>query len=134
MFRRLRILETNYGRDGGWYVEVEGWRLAALTDCRYYDMFWDNYRLEPLTTDPAELVRLFAEDFWDRTAITFRSREFGEVAPHAFPSLVAAQVLEKTGRLPMRGLYLNVTCYPWDWLIWLLVQISRLIKSSTNRD
>jgi hypothetical protein len=124
MYRRLRILESNYGRDGGWYVEVEGRRLAALTDPQYYDMFWDSYRLEPLTTDPAELEMLFSADFWDHCGgITFRSRAFGEVAPNAFPSLLAGAVLQQTGRLVVRGLYLPVPCYCWDWL---LLELRRL--------
>ena len=52
MNRRLRIIETNYGRNCGWYVEVEGRKIARLSDPEFVDMFWDSYRLEPLTDDP----------------------------------------------------------------------------------
>jgi hypothetical protein len=124
MYRRLRILESNYGRDFGWYVEAEGRRVAALTDCRWEDMFWDSYRLEPLTTDPA----LFSDDFWDRCDIlVFCNREFGGVAPNAFPSLRAGSAARETGRVHMRGLYLVVPCYPWDCLfLWA----RRLLKQT----
>jgi hypothetical protein len=37
--RRLQILETNYGRQAGWYVEWRGERIAELTDVRMEEMF-----------------------------------------------------------------------------------------------
>jgi hypothetical protein len=37
--RHLRLIESNYGRDSGWYAERGGQRLAVLTDCRWVDMF-----------------------------------------------------------------------------------------------
>jgi hypothetical protein len=115
MNRRLRILESNHGRDGGWYVEVDGRRLAALSDCRREEMFWDSYLLDPLT---AEVGTLWSEGFWDRCGrITFRSREFGDVAPHALACLGAGAMLKESGRLVVRGLYLVVPRRPWDGLL-----------------
>lgn len=32
--RRLRIFETDYGRDGGWIVECDGEEAALLVDPR----------------------------------------------------------------------------------------------------
>lgn len=40
MNERLRIIETNYGRDCGWYVEVNGQKIARLVDPKWEDMFW----------------------------------------------------------------------------------------------
>lgn len=121
MYRRLRILESNLGRDHGWYVEVEGRRLAVLTDCRWHDQFWESYHLEPLTNDPAELLLLFTDDFWGRSReLAFRSREFEEAVPDAYPSINAGTVLKESGRLVVRRLYLDVPCYDWDsLLLWL---------------
>lgn len=117
-YRRLRILETNYGRECGWYVERDCRRVAALTDCRWHDMFWDSYAVEALTTDPQEQRMLFADEFWNRfKELTFRNREFGAVATHAFPCIGAGTVLNRTGRLVVRGLYLVVPSYPWDRLL-----------------
>jgi hypothetical protein len=123
MNRRLRILQTDYGRASGWYVERDGRRLAALTDAREEEMFWDSYRLVPLTDDVGEVAELYSDGFWDdHKRLTFRSREFGEVPPNAFPGGKAGTALRATGRVCMRGLYLAVPCYPWDrlelWRLW----------------
>src|ERR1051326_7193222 len=50
--RRLRIWETNFGREAGWLIERHGQPIAILTEPRSEDMFWDSYRLEILTNDP----------------------------------------------------------------------------------
>lgn len=111
MWQRLRILETNYGRDAGWYVEHDGRRVAVLTDCRFEEMFWDSYRFAAFTEEPA----LYSDEFWgDLGRLSFVSREFGIAAPYAFPAGRAAQVLREEGRLLMRGLYLQVPEYLWD--------------------
>ena len=52
--RRLRIFETDYGRQVGWFMEHHGRRVAELTEPRCEDMFWDSYRIDLLTDDPAE--------------------------------------------------------------------------------
>ncbi len=59
---RRRIFETDYGRDAGWFVEDRGRRVAQLTDWRYEEMFWDSYRIEPLTDDPIEREELLNSD------------------------------------------------------------------------
>ncbi len=116
--RRLAIIEADYRRTGGWYVERKGRRLAALTDRLSYDQFWDSYRLEPLADAPHEVARLFTDEFWDHfDRLVFRSRQFGEVAPHPLPSMRPGSVLRETGRLVMRGLYLHGPSYRWDRLL-----------------
>jgi hypothetical protein len=50
--RRLPIFASYCGRQGGWFVEYQGRCLAALTDPRFVDMFWDSYRIEIVTDDP----------------------------------------------------------------------------------
>ena len=123
MGRRQKILESNYGRNLGWYVEVERQRLAVLTDVQWVDMFWDSYRLEPLTND---LEMLYSDQFWDRCdRIPFRSREFEEVAPNAFPCGKAGTLLRQTGRISMRGLYLPVPCFPWDNVLLWFIRLAR---------
>jgi hypothetical protein len=118
--RRLRILETDYGREAGWFVELEGRAVAQLTEPRFEDMFWDSYRLEPLTGD-AELRRqILTKPFWDDfSRLTFRSCEFGDAVPQAWP---AGDVFTEDGRVKLRGLYLTVRpswLWPWEWpIIW----------------
>jgi hypothetical protein len=57
---RLRVIESTYGREHGWFVEQDGRTLALLTDPRWIEMFWESYRLVPATEDPRDLTRLRA--------------------------------------------------------------------------
>lgn len=105
--RRLRIFETNYGRDAGWFVERDGLRLALLTDCRFEDMFWDSYKIEPLVEDPMERAALLeSPELWLSCEFTYRNQLFEDgVVESAF---VAEQPFWEPGRVSMRGLYLII--------------------------
>lgn len=106
--RRLRIWETNYGRDSGWVIECQGRAIATLTDCRWEEVYWDSYRLEIITDDPDVQARLQTQEFWAITqaeGLVYRNLEFADVAPFAFPSL---SPFSEPGRLMMYGLYLDV--------------------------
>lgn len=84
--RRLRIWETDYGRDGGWLIERRGEVIAVLTDPRWEDMFWHSYRMEVTAADPELRQRLQTREFWavaEAEGLVWRSREFGEVADGA---------------------------------------------------
>jgi hypothetical protein len=114
---RLRIFETDYGREAGWYVEHHGRRIAVLTAPRFEEMFWDSYRIEPLTEDPEEAQRLSSPEHRLNNEFVFRSREFGETAGYAFP---AGQPFCGDHRVLMRGLYLRISS-PSVWerlLLW----------------
>jgi hypothetical protein len=116
--QRLRIWETNYGRDAGWLIERRGEVVAVLTDPRWEDMFWDGYRMEVVTSHPELRRRLQSAEFWaaaESEGLVWRSREFGEVADGAFPAL---SPFPEPGRLTMRRLYLPIgEPWPWDWLV-----------------
>jgi hypothetical protein len=105
--RRLRIWETDFGRDAGWVIEREGQPIAVFTGPRTEEEFWDSYRLEVVTPDRVLGQRLRTEEFWrgESGDLAYRSREFGEVAPFAFPALLP---FPEPGRLKMRGLYLPI--------------------------
>jgi hypothetical protein len=104
--RRLQIIESNYGREAGWFVEDNGRRIAQLTDPRFEDMFWYSYKIEPLTEDPAEREELLTSpDRWLACKFVYRSRQFDSVAETAFP---AGQPFPEPGRVLMRALYLWV--------------------------
>jgi hypothetical protein len=128
--RRLDIIESGFGRLGGWYVEENGERLAALVDVRFADMFWDSYRLEVLTTDPIQRAKLLTAEFWTSDGLAFRSIPFGEVSRRAVPSLSASTTLRATGRIEMRWLRLPVQCQPWDWAA---IQLRRLWRSVRSK-
>lgn len=102
--KRLRWFETNAGRKAGWYVELEGRRLASLVDPRFEDMFWDSYRLEVLTADPEERQHLLSSrEWWLRTELTYRNKAFDVVISYPFPSLAGPS---GDGRVMIRSLYL----------------------------
>jgi hypothetical protein len=112
--RRLRILETNYGREPGWYVQRGTRRIALLVDPQPVDMFIDSYRTEPLPDDSGPALDLESSSFWTDEPLTFISREFGDVAANAIPLSYRAG---DAPRLEIRGLYLDVPPpTPWDAL------------------
>jgi hypothetical protein len=114
--RRLRIWETDYGRDSGWVIERHGKAIAILTEPRWEDMFWDSYRMEIVAEDGGLRAQMLAKEFWagaESEGLVWRNREFGEIAEYAFPSL---SPFPEPGRLKMRALYLRNGA-PWDWIV-----------------
>jgi hypothetical protein len=108
---RRRIIESNYGRDGGWVVEYEGQPVAILTDCRSLEMFWDTYKIDVVTPDPRVRDDLLTNpSFWNPRSIVWRSRLFGLVAPLAFVAGDGIRTRPFTtdgGHLIVRALYLK---------------------------
>src|SRR5690348_6710815 len=102
---RLRLLETNYGRTAGWYIEHDGRRIATLTYLGPGEMFWDWYRLEPEVTNPADDALLDSKEAWRR--FVFRSRMCNRTT-WGFPAGGEPWPRNEdgTGSVCMRGLYL----------------------------
>lgn len=116
--RRREIWESNYGRDEGWFVELDGVCVAELVDCQFVDHFWDSYRIVPIANELDIHDELFQRSFWDNVDhLTYRNRKFGDTSRSAWP---AATPLTNDGRVVMRGLYLEVKDPSWldRWLIW----------------
>lgn len=110
---RMRVLQTNFGRDSGWFVELDGRQIGLLTDQCFAEMFWDDCALTPLVEEPAERERLMSDAKWWHTAgLKFRNREFDVYAEYAF---AAGSVFTDPGRVMMRGLYINVEPPMTDW-------------------
>ena len=106
--RRLKIWETNYGRDSGWVIERQGRPIAILSDCRWEEVFWDSYRVEIVAADPELQAKILMNEFWavaETEGLSYRNLQFGDVAQFAFPSL---SPFCEPGRLMMRGLYLDI--------------------------
>lgn len=98
---RLQVVRSNWGRDLGWFVELQGQRVALLTDPQWADMFWVSYLITPLTDDPGVRALLEKPEFWWSEDVRFRSRGIDFVAPFAF----GAGAGPSSGRIAMRGLY-----------------------------
>lgn len=102
--RRLRAFETGYGRTAGWYVELDGRRLAQLVNCRREEMFWCSYQILPMTDSPAERILLFqSNEFWHTRPLRYRNCELGDLIDYAL-----AGSLVPGNRITMRALYLRI--------------------------
>ncbi len=116
--RRLRIWETNYGRDAGWIVEQRGKPIAILSDAQWQDMFWDSYKIDVQTDDADLRERIASGEFWanaEAEDLVYRNREFGPVATLPFPAVTP---YTPDGRLVMRRLYIPIAePRPWDWVV-----------------
>ena len=111
--QRLRIWETNYGRDAGWILERDGKAIATLSDCQYEDMFWDSYRIEPITDDPDTRKLILSEAFWvgsEWIGLTWRNRELEMLPVAPFP---AGSPIRKSGRVVVRGLHISIAGPRW---------------------
>ena len=106
--RRLDVLGTG----GGWLVERNGRTVALLTDPQYIEMFWNSWRLEPLTDDPQERQAVFSAAY-----LVSRSRRSNDLPQsRVFKSLPTPPSLltSEMSRLVMRGLYQPISG-PWLW-------------------
>jgi len=102
----MPIVDPDSAIGAGWYLELNGERVAELTEPRYrMGEFWYSYRLTPLTTDPVVLDRLYNKDEWESCRVGFRSRKFGVLAPHAWTSQPPSR---ETGRVWVRSLDLQL--------------------------
>ena len=96
-----RIIEANYGRDFGWNVlSSTDTPIATLTDCRWFDMFWDSYLVTPLGGHDETLTT----QFWYPDCHFLQNIEFPSVTVEAFGRLD-----EETNRAVLRCAYYNAT-------------------------
>ena len=119
-FKRLRMIETDCGRDAGWIAEWDGRPVAVLTQPRWEEMFWDSYQLEVIADDPTLRAKLEGASFWagnECLDLVWRSREFGLRPMCAYPSTNPFQ--SEPGRIMMRGLHVLIGApwvWPWEWI------------------
>lgn len=102
---RLRMFESNYGRDFGWFVEKHGARVAALVEPQREDQFWHSYRVEPVDGDGLPEA-VFAIEFWRAGDLAFRNRATGEIVRDAFAG--GTIPTRERPRVAMRGLYSRI--------------------------
>ncbi len=109
--RTVSLYRTNYGRSSGWFAEDGGRHVAELHHVQSVEMFWEEYRIVPLTTEPSERAALFEKPFWEpRKGLRFRNRESGELASIAFSAITGPDPVRET--INMRALYILPTNRP----------------------
>lgn len=82
--RRLAIFEAECGRTTDWWVELDGRRIARLTEGRWIEMFWWQYRVDVSDFDDEARSLVANRDLWLRCELSFRSVPFGDLVNHAF--------------------------------------------------
>ena len=102
--QRLNLLESNFGRSAGWWLEKSGARIAVLTDYQWADMFWDGYRFAALEGCDEDLAQ---PEFWENK---FYEGEYG-LRNRRFTDYVASEFVlpgggknAREGYILMRGL------------------------------
>ena len=108
---KKRIVQTSLGRDTGWLMQYKNQPVATLTNCQFYDMFWDLYDVTYLIQDEAIISKLQDQNFWYEHSdeVTFRNQEFTDFPPVA-PIIVVPQDAPKS--IMARGLYLSIDTPP----------------------
>ena len=125
MDRRLRIMESSYGRDHGWYLEHHGVRIAVLSEPRWAEMFWVAYRIEPTSDDPKVCEMLRSDQFWGSCDYVFRNRGFPEeVVDRAFGNRGPQE-----GEVTVRGLYITIK----EPTLWETVRCFRRLRRARRR-
>ena len=92
----------------GWIVELDGQRIAELTEPRYApnSPFWLSYVIVPLTDDPKARGLLFDLAFWQGDRPKLRSRKFGVLASGMLMSGIPP--CPETNRIIVRGPYIHL--------------------------
>ena len=123
--RRLRIIESSYGREHGWYLEHQGVCIAVLSEPKWVDMFWVKYRIEP-TSDTLTFCELLRTDqFWTSCDYVFRNRVFhDEVVDQAFGNHGPLE-----NEVTVRGLYLTIK----EPTLWEALKCFRRLRRARKR-
>jgi hypothetical protein len=72
---RVRLLETHYGHESGWYVERFGRPVAILSCPVFCDQYWTRFTVTPATVDPEEIASLGSDLGWARPELVYRNIE-----------------------------------------------------------
>ena len=104
---RLLLWESNFGRDMGWEVELEGKPIARLVRPRDVDMFWVSYEVVLLTDEPFIANGFLEFSFWieNGSRLVFRNHGFKEIAA---VGVAAGRVDAQSRRMAFRGLCADI--------------------------
>lgn len=131
--KRLNYLDAYLTNGPTWFVEVDGKRVAVLSECHFVDMFWYRYRVEPLSSNEADRQLLLSEKFWD--PLTAMNR--GYVFVDCDTGIPAEYSIVGGGFSPpyvvVRGLWgpMKYRLWPWDRIaLWVRRAFKRKTRSS----
>jgi hypothetical protein len=99
----MRVTAKPYIRDAEPFsaeVLYQGEVIADLTTCKFIEMFWREYRIEPRTNESREI--LANDELWEQCVFEFRDPGTGNVCKSAFVG--GTKPFIKNGRVALRGL------------------------------
>lgn len=100
-----RLHERKHGKelDEPFAVEVLylGEAVADLSDRKFTEMFWREYRIEPRTGDAMRIIE--DDDLWDECVFDFRDPKTGNVCSSGFVG--GSRPFIKHCRISLRALY-----------------------------
>ena len=105
---KLKVWESDYGRQNGWIVEKNSKPVALLTDPEYVDMFWVSYQIELIDQSENLVSQMQTQDFWNE----FHSKGF-VLRNRTIPSfeksdMVLVSMHESVGRVSFRSLHIHI--------------------------
>ena len=116
--RRSEYFEKYFANGPTWFVECYGKRVALLSDCERIEMFWQRYRVTPLTDDNEERRIILSGEFWDpdraiRERYVFVNCDTGVPASNV---LLGGRASYFAPFVHARGLYgpMKYAVRPWD--------------------
>lgn len=119
ILERARLLvDSDYGREAGWDIELDGHVVGELSDPQWVDMFWYSYAVTEVSGSDGASSPIANDTLWNECRFCFRSRATGEVALHAFPG--GSPPFVHDGRVLIRALYLVPSSRVESMLVWIL--------------
>jgi hypothetical protein len=82
-------------------VLYQGTAVADLTDRRFAEMFWHDYRIEPRTPESRRLID--NDDLWEQCDFYFREPKSGDLCTMGFSR--GPRPFVRGGRVWLRGMY-----------------------------
>lgn len=102
--RAQNLFNSNYGKEYGWFIELDNEIIGELKNPKPVDMFWEAYEIIPLKGKKAIFVN--SHSTWNNPKLKFKNKTMDEYALHAYPSIPFNPENSMNGIVNMRGLYL----------------------------
>ncbi|NLE03237.1 MAG: hypothetical protein GX638_00340, partial [Crenarchaeota archaeon] len=95
----MELLKSNFGREYGWILELNGHPVAELDDCRHDDMFWYSYRITCRSKDDQAIA--FNSVHWEKNEFKFVNRITGDRVDQVIAGNAPDYI--SNGRVLLRG-------------------------------
>ena len=102
----MNLKKSNYGRDYGWFIELDNEVIGELIDCQFIEMFWDSYLVKATSIGSQKI--LLNPKYWEECKFKFRNKETNDYV-ESFGGVDSTTDFcsGKSKRISMRSLYLK---------------------------